>query len=104
MADKQGFLKRLFSGSKAYTWSSTSMLNLKNSAYTHNQSNVSELINDGYAKVTDLYAIIRKISQTGASMQLQVFKVMDDEYELQTSGELFDLIMQPNKNQNQTKC
>lgn len=101
MADKQGFLKRLFSGSKAYTWSSTSMLNLKNSAYTHNQSNVSELINDGYAKVTDLYAIIRKISQTGASMQLQVFKVMDDEYELQTSGELFDLIMQPNKNQNQ---
>jgi len=101
MADKQGFLKRLFSGSKAYTWSSTSMLNLKNSAYNHNQSNVSELINDGYAKVTDLYAIIRKISQTGASMQLQVFKVMDDEYELQTSGELFDLIMQPNRNQNQ---
>ena len=101
MADKQGFLKRLFSGSKAYTWSSTSMLNLKNSAYNHNQSNVSELINDGYAKVTDLYAIIRKISQTGASMQLQVFKITDDEYELQTSGELFDLIMQPNRNQNQ---
>jgi len=101
MAEKKGILKRLFSGSKSYSWSSASLLNLKNDSYNHNQSNVSELINDGYAQVTDLYAIIRKISQTGASMQLQVFKVTDDEYELQTSGELFDLIMQPNKNQNQ---
>ena len=101
MAQKKGILKRLFSGSKAYTWTNTSLLNLKNDGINHNQSNVSELINDGYANVTDLYAIIRKISQTGASMQLQVFKVTDDEYELQTSGELFDLIMQPNRNQNQ---
>ena len=103
MDQSKGILKRLFTGSKtkAYSWSSASLFNLKNDGINHNQANVSELINDGFAKVTDLYAIIRKIAQSGASMQLQVFKITDDEYELQTSGELFDLIMQPNKNQNQ---
>lgn len=98
---KQGLFKRLFSGQKAITWSRSSLFNVTNDTFNHNQSNSAELINDGYAKVSDLYAIIRKIAQTGASMELQVFKIVDDEYELQRDGELFDLIMQPNRLQNQ---
>ena len=98
---KQGFLKRLFSGQKALSWSRSALFNVSNDTFTHNQSNTGELINDGYAKVTDLYAIIKKISQTGSAMELQVHKIVNDEYELQRDGELFDLIMQPNKYQNQ---
>lgn len=101
---KQGFLKRLLGGQSAkhLTWTRNHLFNLTNDNFVHNQENTSELINDGYAKVSDLYAIIKKISQTGADMELQVYKVTnEDEYELQTDGELFDLIMQPNANQNQ---
>lgn len=99
--NKQGFFKRLFGGQKHLTWTRNELFNLTNDTFVHNQSNTSELINDGFAKVSDLYSIIKKISQTGAGMELQVFKVTDDEWELQRDGELFDLIMQPNKNQNQ---
>jgi len=102
--NKQGFLKRLFGGQhqKHMTWSRNHLFNLTNDNFIHNQSNASELIDDGFAKVSDLYAIIKKISQTGADMELQVFKVTrDNEYELQRDGELFDLIMQPNSKQNQ---
>lgn len=101
---KQGFLKRLFGGQnqKHMSWSSSAMFNLSNESYNHNQSNDGELINDGFAKVSDLYSIIKKISQTGAGMELQVYKVLKDgEWELQKNGELFDLIMQPNSKQNQ---
>ena len=102
--NKQGFFKRLFGGQqqKHMTWSRNHLFNLTNDNFIHNQSNASELIDDGFAKVSDLYAIIKKISQTGADMELQVFKVTrDNEYELQRDGELFDLMMQPNSKQNQ---
>lgn len=98
--NKKGFLSNLFN-KKSLSWSSSRFINVGNDALTHNQSNSSELINNGYARVTDLYAIIKKIAQTGASMDLQVFKIVDDEYELQRDGELFDLIMKPNSEQNQ---
>lgn len=104
MAKNKGFFSNLFSGSKSHntsSWSRSEWLGLKTGVPVHNQSNSSELINDGYARVSDIYSIVRKIAQTGASMELEVFKIVNGEYELQTSGELFDLIMQPNKNQNQ---
>ena len=101
MAGNKGFFNRLFN-SKSYSFSASQLIGaLKNDTNKHNQSNVSELINEGYASVSDLYAIVRKIAQTGASMNLQVYKIVNDEYELQESGELFDLILQPNKYQNQ---
>ncbi len=101
MADKRGLFNRLFNR-KSYSFSASQLIGTLNTDINnHNQANVSELVNEGYASVSDLYSIVRKIAQTGASMQLQVFKIVNDEYELQDSGELFDLILQPNKNQNQ---
>tara|TARA_R110002020_G_C16321697_1_gene774872 strand:- start:17062 stop:18321 length:1260 start_codon:yes stop_codon:yes gene_type:complete len=98
---KQGFLKRLFGGQKHLSWTRNNLFNLANESFTHNQSNLGELINEGFANVSDLYSIIKKISQTGAGMELQVFKTTSEDWELQRDGELFDLIMQPNKDQNQ---
>jgi HK97 family phage portal protein len=106
MAKNKSFLSRLFSGSKSHSFNPSSFtrsdwIGLNSGVPVHNQTNSSELINEGYARITDVYSIVRKIAQTGASMNLQVFKIVDGEYELQRSGELFDLIMQPNSNQNQ---
>ena len=102
MAKNKGFFSNLFTGSQQKkSWSRSEWLGLKTGVPVHNQSNSSELINEGYARVSDIYSIVRKIAQTGASMELEVFKIVNGEYELQRSGELFDLIMQPNSNQNQ---
>ena len=102
MANNKGFFSNLFNNRKALSWSRSLMLNVSNDNITHNQSNTGELVNDAYARITDLYSIIRKISQTGAGMELQVFKVeQDDEYVLQRDGDLFDFITQPNPQQNQ---
>jgi HK97 family phage portal protein len=97
-ADK---LAGLFTAQKnhSYQWSATSLFGKKKS-YEHDQLNTEELIKDGYAKVTDLYSIIQKIAQTGSNMPYLLYKGTNEDKELVTDGELYNLLKKPNKNQN----
>jgi HK97 family phage portal protein len=56
------------------------------------------VINKGYAGNADLYAIVRKIASCGGSIPLDLVEINSDgEKEVVTSGELYDLLQQPNR-------
>jgi HK97 family phage portal protein len=58
------------------------------------------IIDKGYAGNADLYAIINKISQTAANIPLDLVEInKDGEEEVIKSGELYDLLQQPNRMQ-----
>ena len=55
-------------------------------------------ISKGYANNADLYSIVRKITTSASSIELQLFNYLPNgEKELITDGELYDLTTQPNR-------
>lgn len=66
--------------------------------FSFNPFNEEEIIEKGYAGNADLYAIINKISSTAANIPLDLYEINGEgEEELINSGELYDLIQQPNR-------
>ena len=64
----------------------------------------TKVIDEGYAKNADLYSIVRKISSSAATIPLKLYDIKSDgEKELIESGELYDLIQQPNRIQTFTE-
>ena len=66
--------------------------------FTFDQFNLDSIINDGYAKNPDFYAVIKSISSTAATIDSKLYDIKaDGEKELITDGELFDILQQPNR-------
>lgn len=60
-----------------------------------------KLLNEGYASNSDVYSIINRIAITGAAIPYKVTNTKrNGEIEVITSGNFYDSIHQPNKNQN----
>lgn len=67
------------------------------SGFRFSDFNQEYVIDKGYANNADLYAIVKKIASTAASVPLVLYDNSREESELVESGELYDLIQQPNR-------
>jgi len=68
--------------------------------FTFQNLDDDKYLSEGYAKNADLYSIVRKISTTASDIPLLLYKSnREDEKELVTSGQLYDLLQQPNRMQ-----
>ena len=66
--------------------------------FRFNDFNQQTVIDKGYAGNADLYAIVRKIATTGATIPRDLYEINSEgEKELITEGELYDLLQQPNR-------
>lgn len=66
--------------------------------FRFNDFNQQQIIDKGYAGNADLYSIVRKIATTGSTIPRDLYEINSDgEKELITSGELYDLLQQPNR-------
>jgi len=66
--------------------------------FSFNSYDENYAIEKGYCGNADLYAIINKIATTGSNIPLDLYEInADGEKELVTSGELYDLLKQPNR-------
>jgi HK97 family phage portal protein len=66
--------------------------------FRFNDFNQKTVIDKGYAGNADLYSIVRKIATTGAAIPRDLYEINSEgEKELVTSGELYDLLQQPNR-------
>lgn len=69
--------------------------------FIYSNHQLQELIKDGYASNTDVYAIISRIIRTGAAIPVKIVDIKPDgEEEEVESGAFFDFIHQPNARQN----
>lgn len=89
------FLNAAFSRIKDNPFYTTQHLS---GGFTFDQFNLDNVINDGYAKNPDFYAIVKSISSTASTIPSKLYDIKaDGEKELITDGELFDILQQPNR-------
>ena len=70
------------------------------SAFSFNRYDEQKLVEEGYASNTDVYAIVRKISETGSHIKWKlVEELRDGSIEEVTEGDLYELLKQPNDKQ-----
>lgn len=67
--------------------------------YVINQSKKDVPFEQGYAKSSDIYAIVKKIASNAKTVPWILKKRTGDKVEIITNGELFDLIHKPNSQQ-----
>lgn len=67
--------------------------------YTVNQRNKEVPFEQGYAKSSDIYSIVRKIASNAKTIPWILKKRTGDKVEIVTSGDLYDLIQNPNPQQ-----
>jgi len=87
------FSKKSYSSS-SYGW-------YGQSSFSSKRYDEQKLVEEGYASNTDVYAIVRKVSETGSHIKWKLLEEnRDGSVEEVTEGDLYDLIQNPNQRQN----